>query len=99
MVEPKEHAQKGFPLSVQVVAIDLDGTLLDTIHALAEAANRMRKELSLPPLPVERVKTFVGKGLAALVNRSLTDSLDGTAEAALFDRAMTIYERQYFAVL
>jgi phosphoglycolate phosphatase len=91
--------KEGFPLSVRVVAIDLDGTLLDTIHALAEAANRMRGELGLPPLPVERVRSFVGKGLATLVNRSLTDSLDEVAGGALFDRVMAIFERQYLAVL
>ena len=88
-----------FPLSVRAVAIDLDGTLLDTIHDLAEAANRMRKELGLLPLPAERVRTFVGKGMVNLVKRSLTDSLDIDPDAGQLERAMAIYEREYFAVL
>jgi phosphoglycolate phosphatase len=88
-----------FPLAVKAVAIDLDGTLLDTIHDLAEAANRMREELNLPALPVDEVKTFVGKGMLNLVKRSLAGGPDAEPEAALLKRAVVIYERQYFAVL
>ena len=90
---------KKFPLAVKAVAIDLDGTLLDTIHDLAEAANRMREELNLATLPVDEVKTFVGKGMVNLVKRSLTGGLDAEPEAALLKRAIGIYERHYFAVL
>jgi phosphoglycolate phosphatase len=90
---------RNFPLAVKAVAIDLDGTLLDTIHDLAEAANRMREELNLPMLPVDEIKTFVGKGMVNLVKRSLTSGLDAEPEAALLKRAIVIYERQYFAVL
>jgi phosphoglycolate phosphatase len=90
---------KKFPLAVKAVAIDLDGTLLDTIHDLAEAANRMREELNLATLPVDEVKTFVGKGMVNLVKRSLTGGLDAEPEAALLKCAIGIYERHYFAVL
>lgn len=88
-----------FPLAVKAVAIDLDGTLLDTIHDLAEAANRMREELALPRLPVDEIKTFVGKGLANLIKRTLMDGDGIEPDAALLKRAVVIYERQYLAVL
>jgi phosphoglycolate phosphatase len=88
-----------FPLRVKAVLIDLDGTLLDTIHDLAAAANGMREELGLASLPIEQVKTFVGKGMVNLVKRSLAAGLDAEPEAALLERALAIYERQYLAVL
>ncbi|MFO0009001.1 MAG: HAD hydrolase-like protein, partial [Betaproteobacteria bacterium] len=62
------------------VLIDLDGTLMDTAPDLAEAANRMRAELGLEPLPVARIAAFVGKGADVLVHRALTDAMDGRAD-------------------
>ena len=43
--------------------IDLDGTLVDSIPDLAAAANMMRAALGYPPLAVELIRTFVGKGI------------------------------------
>ena len=43
--------------------IDLDGTLLDTIRDLAAATNLMLEHLGHAPLPLEVVRTFVGKGI------------------------------------
>ncbi len=89
-----------FPLTVKAVLIDLDGTLLDTIHDLAEAANRMLSALEMPILPVEKIKTFVGKGIPNLVKRSLTESANHVhPENELFERALHEYERQYMSVL
>ena len=87
------------PLGVKAVLIDLDGTLLDTIHDLAEAANQMRMALGMGTLPVERIKSFVGKGIVNLVKRTLTNSQEIDPEPALLERASAEYERQYMAVL
>ena len=78
--------------------IDLDGTLADTIPDLAAAANRMLGELGRPPLDVERIRTFVGKGIPKLVERTLADALDGTVDADSMARALPIYERCYAEV-
>jgi phosphoglycolate phosphatase len=87
-----------FPLPVKAVTIDLDGTLLDTIPDLAAAANMMLAELKRAPLDLELIRTFVGKGLANLVERTLTASMDDTADPALLERAMPIYARYYTQV-
>ncbi len=89
-----------FPLPVRVKAImiDLDGTLLDTIPDLAAAANGMLRELGRPELPEALIRTFVGKGIQNLVERTLSGTLDGGADAAQVARAMPIYERCYTAV-
>lgn len=75
--------------------IDLDGTLLDTIPDLAAAANGMLIELGMPALPEATIRNFVGKGIANLIERTLTNSMDGKPDAELFQRAVPVYERMY----
>ena len=87
-----------FPLRVKAVMIDLDGTLADTIPDLAEAANRMLRELGRPGLEPELIRTFVGKGIPKLVERALAGNLEGSAPAGLLARALPIYERCYAEV-
>ena len=58
-------------MMVDAVCIDLDGTLLDTIPDLAAAANAMLADLDIAPLPVERIRQFVGKGAEVLIERAL----------------------------
>lgn len=86
-----------FPLPIEVVVIDLDGTLLDTAPDLAYAANRMLAELNQPPLDMELVASYVGNGVSRLVKRVLTKSRDGEPEAEYFSRALPIFERHYGA--
>ncbi len=83
------------PLPVKAVMIDLDGTLLDTIPDLAAAANRMLTELDMPALPEVQIRNYVGKGIANLIERTLTNSMDGKPGADLFQRALPLYERAY----
>ena len=87
-----------FPLRVKAVTIDLDGTLLDTIPDLAVAANMMLEELHRPPLDAMLIRTFVGKGIAKLVERALVGAIDAAADPKLFERALPIYERCYAGV-
>ena len=87
-----------FPLPVKAVTIDLDGTLLDTIPDLAAAANMMLADLGKTPLDIERIRTFVGKGIPRLVERALAGHIDGTADPGLMARALPIFERHYVDV-
>jgi phosphoglycolate phosphatase len=87
-----------FPLPVRAVTIDLDGTLLDTIPDLAAAANMMLTELDRPPLEEALIRTFVGKGIANLVQRTLTGALEGEVDPALLQIGLTVFERCYSEV-
>ncbi len=58
-------------LDVDAVAFDLDGTLLDTIHDLAAAVNRLLAERGLAELPKATIRDLVGKGMANLLTRAL----------------------------
>ena len=82
-------------IRARAILIDLDGTLVDSIPGLSEAAHRMMVELGLAPLPQSQVQTYVGKGIARLVERVLTGRPDGKPEPALFDAALKVYERHY----
>ena len=78
--------------------IDLDGTLMDTVPDLAEAANRVRAEFGLGPLPADRLAQFVGKGADVLVHRALTDTMDGEVASDRFNPARAAFNRYYHEV-
>ena len=75
------------------VLFDLDGTLLDSIPDLAEACQRMMRELGHPPHDLETIRSFVGKGMVNLVTRCL-----GDASAEAVDAAVAVFRRHYAAV-
>jgi phosphoglycolate phosphatase len=83
---------------IKAVLIDLDGTLMDTVPDLAAAANRMRHEHGLPPLPVERIAQFIGKGADVLIHRALTDDLIGRVDEDIQTRARLSYYRHYHEI-
>lgn len=84
-----------FPLAVKVIMIDLDGTLLDTAEDLALSANLMLKDLGLPEQSTATIRSYIGKGIQKLVKRTLTGQLDGEPDAALFAKALPLYEQHY----
>lgn len=55
------------------VIFDLDGTLLDTIGDLADAANHVLEKKGYPVHSVADYKEMVGDGILALVQRMLPD--------------------------
>ncbi|PKO85734.1 MAG: phosphoglycolate phosphatase [Betaproteobacteria bacterium HGW-Betaproteobacteria-12] len=78
------------------VTFDLDGTLLDTIADLAEACRLMLAEIGEPPRTQEEVHSFVGKGMAVLVERCLTRERAPSAERLAV--AIESFKRHYTAV-
>lgn len=82
--------------TLELVLLDLDGTLLDTIPDLANAANHMRADLGLPPLPLALLATYVGKGMQVLVRRAMTGDtrLDGPLPEG-FDHALARFQHHY----
>jgi phosphoglycolate phosphatase len=87
-----------FPLRVKAVTIDLDGTLADSAPDLAVAANLMLRELGRPDLPESAIRTFVGKGIPRLVERTLAGTLDGSVDKEALDSALPVFQRCYLAV-
>lgn len=69
-------------LAVRAVLFDLDGTLIDTIPDLHAAACAMLQDLGRPPLPLESVRAYVGRGIPNLIKRVLADSLQVSEDPA-----------------
>jgi len=94
--KPKFRAKPkfSFPIPIRAVLLDLDGTLLDTAGDIATAANMMRASLGFAPLEPALIKTFVGKGIANLVAKTLKDAVGEVGPTAL-KVAVANFERQY----
>lgn len=58
--------------SPRAIFFDLDGTLVDSVPDLAEAARRMLAELGEATRSDAEIATFVGKGIPVMVERALT---------------------------
>ena len=78
-----------------MVLIDVDGTLVDSVPDLAYCVDEMLKRLDMQPHGEEVVRNWVGNGVIRLVERALTNDLDGHPEQALFDKAMPIFNTLY----
>ena len=80
------------------VLFDLDGTLIDSAPDLAGAANRLRADHGLEPLPLEQLRPMVGSGARGMVGvafgvspgemrfEPLRDAFLSHYEAGLLDR-------------
>lgn len=87
------------PFAVQAIVIDLDGTLLHTAPELAESANRMLRDMGRPAVAQELLMSYIGNGIHWLVKRALTGDMHAEPDAALFDKALPIFEQHYTALL
>lgn len=75
----------------QMVLIDLDGTLIDSVPDLAYCIDILMSKLNLPARGEAKVRQWVGNGVERLVKRALLDRLDGEPDRALVERALPIY--------
>lgn len=61
----------GSMLPIKLLIFDLDGTLIDSLPDLVDAANHMRDSFGLPQFNPEEVRRLVGQGARSLVERAL----------------------------
>ena len=59
------------PNPLKAVLFDFDGTLADSYPAIAASVNHVRDVRGHPPLSVEVVKSFVGKGPEYLLSNTI----------------------------
>jgi len=79
----------------QMVLIDLDGTLVDSVPDLAYCTDAMMQQLGLPTRGEARVREWVGNGVERLVKRALINELDGEPDEALFAQALPVFMALY----
>ena len=79
----------------EMVLIDVDGTLVDSVPDLAYCVDAMMSELGMPERGEKRVRHWVGNGVERLVKRALVNQLDGDPDEALFSKALPVFEALY----
>lgn len=79
----------------EMVLIDVDGTLVDSVPDLAFCVDEMMKRLGRPVHGVDKVREWVGNGVERLTRRALIGQLDGEPDEADFDKAYPIFLELY----
>jgi 2-phosphoglycolate phosphatase len=67
-------------LRYRAVLFDLDGTLVDSYTALADAINHARRQHGLAPLADGTIRSLVGDGVQKLLERAFDSSVPATAQ-------------------
>lgn len=75
----------------EMVLIDVDGTLVDSVPDLAYCVDEMMKQLGMPVHGEAKVREWVGNGVERLTRRALIGKLDGEPDEALFKKAYPIF--------
>ena len=76
--------------NIKLVIFDLDGTLVDSQYDLTDSVNFVRKEYGLNPLPVDKVASYLGSGITALVKAVLAELKNEN-----FDVAVKMFKDNY----
>jgi len=79
----------------QMILIDVDGTLVDSVPDLAYCVDEMMKALGMPTHGEAKVREWVGNGVERLTRRALIGQLDGEPDDALFEKAYPIFLELY----
>ena len=79
----------------EMILIDVDGTLVDSVPDLAFCVDEMLKQLGMPERGEAAVRHWVGNGVERLVKRGLINQLDGEPDQDLYDKALPIFRDLY----
>jgi phosphoglycolate phosphatase len=79
----------------EMILIDVDGTLVDSVPDLAYCVDEMMKQLDRPTWGEEKVRDWVGNGVERLTRRALTGRLDGEPSDEEFSLAYPIFLELY----
>lgn len=82
---------------IQVIAFDLDGTLVDSAQDIADAINAMRESLAMPALSTSAICSFLGCGLMHLIHSSLTGDVTKKARDEVFAQGLAVFAPHYLA--
>jgi len=75
---------------IRLIVFDLDGTLVDSVEDICLSANAALEALTIPPLPHEKIRGYIGDGESTLIQRLLPpDKTD------LFQKAHQLYLDYY----
>jgi phosphoglycolate phosphatase len=75
----------------ELIMIDVDGTLVDSVPDLAFCVDEMMQQLDRPAWGEAKVRDWVGNGVERLVRRALTGTLDGEPSDDEFEKAYPLF--------
>lgn len=81
----------------ELVLLDLDGTLVDSIPDLARCLNLALADLDLPQRQLDSIRDWVGNGVDKLIHRALTNDIDGEAAAEQHASVRQVFMDYYHA--
>jgi len=79
-------------MPIGAVIFDLDGTLLDTLEDIADAANRVLVGRGFPAHPIPRYREFIGEGVVRLMKRALPEP---NQDPATVQTCVEAYQGEY----
>lgn len=79
----------------EMILIDVDGTLVDSVPDLAYCVDETMKDLGRSAWGEDAVRNWVGNGVERLVKRALLGALDGEPDQSLFENAIKIFLKYY----
>ncbi len=82
-------------ITVSMVMIDLDGTLINTAPDLADSVNIMLQQMGRETWPLEKVSEWIGNGVSRLVKRALTGTMDGEPDSNDYEKAYALFLKAY----
>ena len=90
-LEPADRAPVLAAPPPGLVALDLDGTLADTVPDIAWCIDRTMPRFGVSPCGEARVRLWVGNGVERLVERALTGGSEAPAEPARLHEACRVF--------
>lgn len=81
-------------MKTKAIIFDLDGTIADTIGAIAEGVNLTMEELELPTHTDSEVRTFINFGPRHLISEAIPES-EKEKDPDIVDKALEIYNQMY----
>ncbi len=77
---------------IKAVIFDLDGTLLDTLHDLADSVNHILSLHGMPARTIDEIRSFIGNGIPTLIKRSVPSDTDITELDICIDEMQKYYK-------
>lgn len=74
-----------------LVIFDLDGTILNTLDDLSDACNAALRQNGYPTHPRDKVRTFIGSGVANLMRRALPEGASDEVHAKVLQDFKAYY--------
>lgn len=90
----RSHIRSVSPMfpNIRAVLFDLDGTLIDSAPDLGAAANKMRTDRRMQPLPLENYRPMAGAGARGMLGEAFGIGADHPDFAVLREEFFSNYE-------